>query len=189
MQQWATMLSPGLILDAGSGTGVYRPLLENAGHRVIALDLSVEMLTIQLRKFPTAVVLQARLEALPIQDCEFDYVLCTRVLSHVEILGPVFNEFARITKPAARLLITDVHPDHRYSEMSIPTDRERVSIETYKHPIPGIKQALRSSGFELTEFSEQYFRDLAWKPPLEKFENIYADLERPISYIGSLRRS
>jgi ubiquinone/menaquinone biosynthesis C-methylase UbiE len=188
VRRWATALSAGAILDAGSGTGVYRPILENEGHQVVAADLSAEMLAVQLRKFPKAFVVQARIEALPLRASLFDYILCTRVLSHIEILGPVFREFARVTKPAAKVLITDVHPDHRYSEMSIPTDGDRVSIETYKHPISGIKQALRSNGFELTEFRELHFQDLAWKPPIEDFENIYADLQRPISYVATLRR-
>ena len=188
VQRWAAALSPGVILDAGSGTGVYRPTLENAGHRVVAADLSAEMLALQLRKFPKALVVQARIEALPLRASSFDYVLCTRVLSHIQIVEPVFKDFARVTKPAAKILITDVHPEHPYSEMSIPTNGERVSIETYKHPISDIKQAIRISGFELSEFRELYFENLAWKPPLDEFENIYAGLERPISYAAFLRR-
>jgi len=188
VRRWATALAPGKILDAGSGTGLYRPVLESTGHRVVGADLSAEMLMIQVRRNPTAPVLQARIEALPFQASSFDYVLCTRVLSHVQILVPVFREFARVTKQEAALLITDVHPEHRYSEMSIPTDDQRVSIQTFKHPISEIKKALETGGFELIEFNEFRLHDLVWKPPLENFENIYDEVERPIFYTLSLRR-
>jgi ubiquinone/menaquinone biosynthesis C-methylase UbiE len=188
VHRWAATLSPGVMLDAGSGTGPYRPALEHAGHQVIAADLSAEMLAIQVQKFPRAAVVEARIEALPFRASSFDYILCTRVLSHIKALTPVFGEFARITKPGAGLLITDVHPEHHYSEMSIRTNRERISIETYKHPISDTKQLLWSSGFETTEFREFHFEDLAWKPPSENFENIYSDLKLPIFYVASLRR-
>jgi ubiquinone/menaquinone biosynthesis C-methylase UbiE len=188
VQRWAKALSPGVVLDAGSGTGVYRPAVESAGHRIIAADLSAEMLTIQLQKFPKAPVVQARIEALPLRTSSFDYVLCTRVLSHIEILTPVFREFARVSKSGAKLLITDVHPEHHYSEMSIPTNGERISIETYKHPVSAIKQAVQSSDFELLVFRELHVQDLSWRPPLENFENIYDDPQKPIFYVAFLRR-
>ena len=188
VHRWAATLPPGAMLDAGSGTGPYRPVLGNAGHRVISADLSAEMLTIQVQKFPTAPVVQARIEALPFRASSFDYILCTRVLSHIKTLTSAFGEFARITKPGAKLLITDVHPEHHYSEMSIPTDSERISIETHKHPISDVKQLFESSGLELTEFREFHFQDLAWRPPIENFENIYSDLKLPIFYVAFLRR-
>jgi ubiquinone/menaquinone biosynthesis C-methylase UbiE len=188
VRQWATALTPGKILDAGSGTGLYRPVLESAGHWVVGADLSTEMLMIQARRNPTASVVQARIEALPFQAPAFDYILCTRVLSHVQTLMPVFREFARVTRQEARLLITDVHPEHRYSEMSIPTNEERVSIQTYKHPIAEIKTALETGGFELLGFDEFRLHDLAWKPPVENFENIYDETERPIFYTAFLGR-
>jgi hypothetical protein len=100
----------------------------------------------------------------------------------------VFNEFARVTKPGAVLLITDVHPEHRYSEMSIPTNDERISIQTYKHPISATKIAIEKSGLELVEFKEFHLLDLLWKPPVERFANIYDEAERPIFYTCRLRR-
>jgi len=188
VRRWAEALAPGKILDAGSGTGLYRPVLENLGYRVIGADLSAEMLMIQVRANPAAPVVQARIEALPFQGSSFDYLLCTRVLSHIQPLTPVFREFARVTKPEAVLQITDVHPEHRYSEMSIPVNAERVSIQTYKHSISEMKKTLEASGFELLKFREFRLGDLEWKPPIENFENIYDEVDRPIFYTCSLRR-
>jgi ubiquinone/menaquinone biosynthesis C-methylase UbiE len=189
VRQWAAALVPGRILDAGSGTGLYRPVFESAGYRVVGADLSAEMLGIQLRATPAAPVVQTRVEALPFQASSFNYVLCTRVLSHIRTPMPVFCEFARVTKPAAAVLITDVHPEHRYSEMSIPTEAGKVSIQIYKHSIAEVRAAIEAAGFELMEFKEVRLNDLVWKPPAAKFDNIYDEAERPIFYVCSLRRT
>jgi ubiquinone/menaquinone biosynthesis C-methylase UbiE len=188
VQQWAAALSPGTLLDAGSGTGLYRSALERMGHQVIGVDLSRAMLKIQLKKKPTASVVQATVEALPFKACSFDSLLCTRVLSHLPELKPVFHQFIHVTKPGAALLIADVHPEHRYSEMSIPINHDRISIQTFKHPVQEIKKAIEASGLMLVTFHEVYLRDLRWKPPTEGFANIYDEPERPIFYTCSLRR-
>jgi ubiquinone/menaquinone biosynthesis C-methylase UbiE len=189
VQRWASVLAPGTILDAGSGTGLHRPVLESTGHRVIGVDLSPEMLMIQVGANPNALVAQAKIEALPFQGSSFDYVLCTRVLSHIQSPTPVFCEFARVSKPGAVLLITDVHPEHRYSEMSIPTNTERISIQIFKHSIRQIKNTAKANGFDLLELKEFRLDDLIWKPPIENFESVYDEPERPIFYTFTLRRS
>jgi ubiquinone/menaquinone biosynthesis C-methylase UbiE len=187
VQLWTEDLVPGTFLDAGAGTGPYRFLLEGKGHRVIAADLSIEMLRIQLQRNPNAPVVRAKLEALPFLESSFDYLLCTRVLSHIRSVGPTFNEFARVTKSGAKLLITDVHPEHRYSEMSISMKKGKVSIQTYKHAIGEIKAAIEAYGFELIELREFRLKDLLWKPPVKGFENIYDEPTRPIFYTCSFR--
>jgi SAM-dependent methyltransferase len=189
VKRWVAGLAPGAILDAGSGTGLYRPLLEDMGYRVVAADVSAEMLVIQGRKNPGAPRVQAAIEALPFRAATFDYVLCTRVLSHIRTLTPVFRQFARVTKPNAALMITDVHPEHRYSDMSISTNGERISIQTYKHPLGDVRTSVESNGFALLEYNEYRLSDLVWTPPVDRFANIYDDPGRPIFYTCFLRRT
>lgn len=188
VQQWAATQPAGTILDGGTGTGLYRSLVERLGHFVIGIDLSIEMLKLQAQKSPGAALVQASLMLLPFRSLSFDYILCTRVLSHIAHIQSAFAEFARVTKPNARLFIADVHPEHRYSEMSIPTANETVSIETSKHPMREVYQLIESSGFEVITSKEFYLRDLLWKPPVEKFKNIYDEPTKPIFYTCSLRR-
>jgi hypothetical protein len=87
------------------------------------------------------------------------------------------------------VLISDVHPEHHYSEMSIPTAAERVSIQTYKHPISDVRETIKATGFEMIRFEQFGLIDLAWKPPTENFSNIYDDPRRPIFYMCWLRRT
>lgn len=188
VQQWVATQPPGTILDAGTGTGLYRSILESVGHFVVGVDISIEMLRLQAQKSARAALVQASLMLLPFRSLSLDYVLCTRVLSHIADVPCAFAEFARVTMPNARLFIADVHPEHRYSEMSIPTARGTVSIETSKHPMREIYQSAESSGFEVTTSKEFYLTDLLWRPPVEKFQNIYDEPTRPIFYTCSLRR-
>jgi ubiquinone/menaquinone biosynthesis C-methylase UbiE len=187
VREWGSSLTPGLVLDAGSGTGVYRSDLRNAGHRVIAVDLSYEMLRIQQERYSGAMVVAADVRNLPLKSGSVDNILSTRVLSHIADPVHVFSEFARVSKRSSQFLLCDVHPEHRYSDMSIPVDGQKISIKTYKHPLVEIKRVIDSLSLELLQLREFHLNDLFWKPPRKNFENIYDEPSRPIFYICQIR--
>lgn len=192
--RWVRSLEPGRFLDAGSGTGGYRSDLELAGHSSVSVDLSMEMLKSQMQRYDGhrggrfLPLVQGDIQALPFKNASFDYLLCTRVLSHVGLLLPALLEFARVVKPGGAAMVSDVHPEHRYSDMSISRDGEKISIRTYKHPIAALKKEIAAAAFSLLQLEEYRFRDLSWSPPTEGFENIYDEPERPILYVCWLQR-
>ena len=187
VKQWASSLPPGKFLDAGSGTGLYRSVLEDAGHIVISVDISPEMLDIQRRRYPSATIIVGDVCNLPFPTMYFDYILCTRVLSHIKSVSRALGEFTRVAKHDASILIADVHPKHHYTDMSVPVNGERVSIETHKHQVADIKGAVNFP-LELLSFEEYRLEDVLWKPPAQNFENIYDVPGAPIFYIARLRR-
>ncbi len=72
----ASLPSASKILDLGVGTGRELPSLLDAGHEVVGLDLSPEMLAVCARRArPIAVVLADLWERLPFADGAFDAVL------------------------------------------------------------------------------------------------------------------
>jgi ubiquinone/menaquinone biosynthesis C-methylase UbiE len=188
VREWARSLRPGLVLDAGSGTGMYRSDLQEAGHTVIAVDLSSKMLQIQMGKYPEAMVFSADVRALPLGSQSIDHILSTRVLSHIAEPECVFSEFIRVSKHNSQFLLCDVHPDHRYSDMSIPVNGERISIRTYKHSLGDLKRMIGGFSLEVLKLQEFYLGDLFWKPPTANFENIYDEPNRPIFYVCQLRK-
>lgn len=188
VQRWSATLKPGQFLDGGAGTGLYRSVLEAAKHRVVSADLSFEMLTIQRSAHSNAFLVQADLHALPFGSRLFDYLLCTRVLSNVRTIGPVLSEFRRVAKPNAQLFISDVHPEHRYSEMTIPSGGKNIAIQIFKHSVQELKTAFAAASLQLLSFQEHRFQDLIWKPPIEKFRKIYDEPDRGIFYTCTLRR-
>lgn len=103
-------LTPGRALDAACGTGRHAALLAGLGWDVIGVDATPAMLERARAKVPGADFRAGRLEALPVDDGSVDLVTCGLALTHVEDLGPVFAEFARVLRPGGRVITTDIHP-------------------------------------------------------------------------------
>lgn len=103
-------LTPGVALDAACGTGRHAALLAAMGWEVIGVDATDAMLERARAKVPGATFHQGRMRALPLDADSVDLVVCGLALSHVEDLGPVYAEFARVLKPGGRVVTTDMHP-------------------------------------------------------------------------------
>jgi ubiquinone/menaquinone biosynthesis C-methylase UbiE len=196
VKEWVASLRPGLFLDAGSGTGMYRPVLEGAGHRSVSLDLSIEMLRNQskaqtaLKQNAPLPLVQGDIKTLPFKDSCFDYLLCTRVLSHIKRLDLALSELARVVKPHAELIISDVHPAHRYTVMSVPRNNgKKISIKIFKHRIADLKRAFAAVSFRLLRLEQYGLKDLTWRPPRQHFEKVYDEPEQSIFYVCWLMKA
>jgi len=66
------------------------------------------MLAVARAKVRDAVFAAADMARLPLEDASVDVVVNTLALNHVEDLGPVFAEAARVLRPGALLLVADV---------------------------------------------------------------------------------
>lgn len=193
--QWLESLQPGLGLDAGSGTGPYICDAIKFHHRCVAFDLSLNMLKINERKnfkcSQPAPVLYTRgdISALPFKDEVFDWLLCSRVLSHVFDIAPVLHEFTRVLKVGGECLISDVHPLHPYTHMAIPAKDGKVAIETYKHSVESLRRVISNiQHLQLLSLDEYYFSDLYSPPPRAEFEKLYRSSNTAIFYVCRLRR-
>ena len=93
-------------LDAGCGDGRYLAALAPAlPARRAGVDLSERILeTAALRV--DADYRRATLEALPFADGEFDLVLCTQVIEHVQDADRGVTELARVLRPGGALVIS-----------------------------------------------------------------------------------
>ena len=113
---------------------------------------------------------QGHIGSLPFRDSQFDWVLCSRVLSHVTHLTPVLREFSRVLKRGSECLISDVHPNHPYTHVAIPTDGGKIAIETHKHSLDDLKKAISDVGyFEVVSLDEYYLTDLLSIAPQRRF--------------------
>jgi len=101
------------ILDLGCGTGRHSLPLAHAGAEVTGVDFSARMLD-QARRKPGADrvrFLRHDIHShLPFGDSEFDRVLCALALEHVRDLRAVFGEMRRVTRPAGRVIVSEMHP-------------------------------------------------------------------------------
>lgn len=112
-KQYNVWRKDGRVLDAGCGTGNFTLALSQLGFEVVAVDLSIPMLT-QVRSkkewYRLNKVSLARVDLnrdLPFQNATFDSVLCVHVLFALANPVEVLCEFHRILKPGGFLLLVN----------------------------------------------------------------------------------
>jgi len=109
-----------LILDAGSGTGIVTLGFHSAGFRpkkTVALDLSFNSLEVSREEFrkdenadaDNICAVQGNILTMPFADETFDLVLTCGVLEYVPLKNGL-EEFARVLKPGAKLVLIPVKP-------------------------------------------------------------------------------
>jgi SAM-dependent methyltransferase len=95
-------LSGRLVLDAGAGTGVASTALAHLGARVMAVDLSADMLAWDAPARPPAVV--ADVTRLPLADNSIDDVVAAFVYNHLTHPERALTETVRVTRPGGALV-------------------------------------------------------------------------------------
>jgi SAM-dependent methyltransferase len=92
------------LLDAGCGSGRNMVDLAAFGHvtGVDPADYSVE----RARERGVGTVVQAGLEALPLEDASFDVVTCLDVIEHLDDDVGALRELVRVTRPGGSLVVT-----------------------------------------------------------------------------------
>jgi SAM-dependent methyltransferase len=105
---WAILdrLRPGRALDAACGTGRHGRRLAEAGHEVVGVDLTREMLA--RSGLPAGA--EADLRALPLAEARFNVAVCGLALAHIGDLDAAVAELARVVLPHGRLVISVLHP-------------------------------------------------------------------------------
>lgn len=109
VRQLLADLAPGIALDAACGTGRHAHYLAAAGHDVIGIDESPDMLATARNAVPTASFTQADLRRLPLDDGSVDLAVCALALTHIADLGVALSELARVLRPGGVLVTSDIH--------------------------------------------------------------------------------
>lgn len=102
----------GTALDIGCGAGAYLEELVALGYAATGVDLSQEMLASSRKRFaaargssPPVTLLQGDAENLPVDDAQFDLVLCIGVLGYLIRDEKALSEILRVLKPGGHLLL------------------------------------------------------------------------------------
>jgi ubiquinone/menaquinone biosynthesis C-methylase UbiE/DNA-binding transcriptional ArsR family regulator len=101
------------VADIGTGTGGMLPYLAQVASRIIAVDLSAEMLR-RARSRARALGLsnvafqQGDLSRLPLSDGEVDAAFAALVLHHAPRPAEAVSEMARIVRPGGSIVIVDL---------------------------------------------------------------------------------
>lgn len=128
------------ILDIACGTGSQAAVLVEAGHEVIGIDLSEDMLSIARRKVPEATFRQGDASALPFRDNSFDVAIIEMALHEMplQLAKATFSEAKRIARERIIVLDYSTHPGLAYPLLLL------ARISETKHYWPYIKAGLDS---------------------------------------------
>lgn len=117
--------TPGLILDAGGGTGRVAQALKDYAGRVIVTDASLGMLQ-QARIKDGLYVVCSETEILPFPDGLFDRVIMVDALHHVFDQEKTISELLRVLKPNGKVLIDE--PDIRLLSVKLVALAEKLAL-------------------------------------------------------------
>lgn len=147
----------GVALDAACGTGRFAELLHAAGHRVVGVDASEDMLAIARERVPEGTFHVGALDHLPLADDSVDVIVCALALVHVPDLGPVIAELARVLRPGGDLVISDLHAELTTLGSAITAlgpDGEPQRSPTYRHRLGDYLRAALHAGLEVRRCEE-----------------------------------
>jgi SAM-dependent methyltransferase len=95
------------VLEAGCGAGRFSEIILESGAKLVATDLSsaVEANYRNCRKYRDYLVLQADILNLPLQECQFDIVVCIGVIQHTPDPEATIKSLCSYTKPGGMLVL------------------------------------------------------------------------------------
>lgn len=161
----------GTALDAACGTGRHTAYLSEAGHQVIGVDSSSNMLAKAGIRAPNADLRHGGLEALPVDDNSVNTVVCALALTHLPVLEPAIAEFARVLLPGGQLVISDIHHEAvlRGSVPPVMVDGRPGRLPAYRHYASDYLTAAMNHGFTVRSCTEPKMpnRDVAETPTTE----------------------
>jgi SAM-dependent methyltransferase len=189
-------LPPGRALDAACGTGRVSAYLAAAGHEVVGIDVTPQMLEVARAKVPQGEFAQGRLEALPIPDGNFDLAVCCLALEHCADLGPPIAELARAVRPGGRVIITGLHPSmiHLGGQAAyVDVDGARGFVRSHPHLHRDYLRAFAASELEVAELFEPVpdrgwfvMQSVAWEHAPDAFRQAFDGI--PAAIVWSLVR-
>lgn len=99
--------TPGRLLDAGCGPGLWTRFLHDADRAVVGVDLSEEFIAHARTRHPDLEFHHGSFAALPLADASLGGVLAWYSLIHTppEALPAILTEFARAVAPGGSILI------------------------------------------------------------------------------------
>lgn len=166
------------VLEVGCGTGKNTAALTGA-RSVLAIDLSPAMLTRARARVDAPSVRFARADlrdGFPAGDASVDLVTFDLVLEHVEDLGPVLAEVARVLRPGGRALVIEYHPMRqlRGRGARFGAGEEIAEVEAYLHLARDFVEAARAAGLRVDALGE-------WGDAGERYDPARGALPRLLS--------
>jgi Methylase involved in ubiquinone/menaquinone biosynthesis len=151
-------------LEAGCGTGKNTSWLAAQCDEVVAVDFSANMLSVAKNRTNRDNVNFRELDLLapwPFSEGEFDLVVCSLVLEHIEDLDDVFQKVSHVLKSGGIFYIGELHPFKQYSGSKArfgSAEDERI-LTCHKHHVSSFFNAAARAGLSYERLDEHFHED------------------------------
>jgi ubiquinone/menaquinone biosynthesis C-methylase UbiE len=148
-------------LEIGCGTGKNTVWLVEKAQKVLAVDLSVEMLVKAKEKVSSNKVQFTQANILSewtFRTALYDLVTFSLVLEHVENLDPIFEEVSQALAPGGHVYIGELHPFKQYagSKARFDTEDGTQVVECFNHHMSDFTNAAKRHGLAVADIDEYF---------------------------------
>lgn len=159
-------LAGGAVLELGCGTGRNTVWLAERAQAVVALEFSMAMLAqarSHLARRHVRFVRHDVRSRWPLPRHAVDLVVGSLVLEHVEHLGPVFREAARVLKPGGSVWFCELHPERQrrggQAHFTDAVSGATVYVPAHRHTVSDYVNAGIAAGLTLHHLGEHWEPD------------------------------
>ena len=151
-------------LEIGCGTGKNTEWFATKAEKILAIDLSAEMLA-KARQKITANQVQFRQADIThewsFRSETYDLVSFSLVLEHIADLNPVFREVAAALITNGYVYIGELHPFKQYtgSKARFDTPNGQQVVPCFNHHVSDFIQTAKQHGLELVDLNEYFDHD------------------------------
>ena len=104
--RFAAAMVEGTVVDAGCGEGYGPTILGGSASVVISLDLDLPTLAHAASRYPSATLVAADLQRLPLHHSSVDAVVSLQVIEHLQDADGFVREAARVLQPHGVLVLS-----------------------------------------------------------------------------------
>ncbi|WP_295672847.1 class I SAM-dependent methyltransferase [uncultured Mucilaginibacter sp.] len=141
-----------VVADIGCGTGRHWPeVFKKEPASLTGFDISPGMLNKLKEKFPVAETYTITENSFSgISDHNFDVLVSTLTVAHIENLEEALEAWCRITKDEGDIIITDFHPDTLAfgGKRTFKHGSTQIAVRNFVHTVNSIKEILLRNGFK-----------------------------------------
>ena len=147
------------LADIGCGTGRHwTGLYKGKPASITGFDVSKGMLEKLQLKFPAAIVFLVKDHLLSgTSDHQFDLLLSTLTLAHINNARNALEEWNRVLQAGGEIILTDYHPDalRRNASRTFRHEGKTYAVESHVHPVEEIRQIAGQLGWTEIRYTER----------------------------------
>jgi ubiquinone/menaquinone biosynthesis C-methylase UbiE len=139
------------VLEVGAGTGNFLQLFEPRAARLLALDLTTEMLVEARSRHPRIEVVVGDGAKLPFPSKSIDLVMSAQALHHIWEPLPILKEMRRVVKPDGRIMLVDQVSIESYEKTAFMNHLELIRDPSHatSRPPSAFRLMVRAAGLKI----------------------------------------